>query len=463
MTRTPSGLRLAPLLLASALACSSAGGTAPAPAPAPGAMAPPSGVPPVSVPASAGPSFDAAVTGNGWVDGFAAAGSRYFREVAGIRGQPFDLKELATGDEQSKACGKDWRASSARSVSTVTPDVNRQARTAGFSLGATATARRGYWHTKATLSCTTINRTDAQAATMARGQAWIDLGGAAGDRDQLLIETTGLDAGEWALSVTDSAGQKLTPTQAANTFTAVLTNGGRYSVAASVTARAATAGTRDSVEQRVRATVRVSSLRNALTVGTGRTPLPDLALPVEVNLPGKELAERLQAILAGYQPCAAKPGCGGKVSDLAVQSVTVRPSGGGALVALTLAGTKRTPMVVSLVGQVQVGNDSLRLTDLRLVAGQIEITKKKDLVAAAGQFAERAGTARVGLASRTGPAEAELRGRFPVRIGDLCVSGTNGTPSFLGSQPASSAADFTLVFGATPGLIEPCARGRTAP
>jgi hypothetical protein len=459
MIRIARGVRLAPLLVAGALACSSAGGAAPAPVP----VAPPSDLPPVRIPEGVAPSFDGAVTGNGWVDGFAAAGSKYFREVAGVRGQTFELKEVATGDEQGKACGKDWRASSARSISTVTPDVNRTAGSAGFSLSAIAMARRGYWHTKATLSCTTINRTDAQAATMARGQAWIDLGGGAGDRDQLLIETTGLDAGEWALSVTDSAGQKLAPVQTANTFVAALSRGGRYSVAASVTARAAPAGARDSVEQRLRATVRVSSLRNALAAGTGRTPLPGLELPLEVNVAGRELAEQVQAALARVHPCAVKPGCGGKVSDLSVQSVSVRPAGGGARVDLVLAGSKRTPLTVSLIGLLQVRDDSLRLTDLRLAAGQPEIAKKKDLVAAAKAFGDRAAAAAVGLAARTDPVSAELRGRFPVKVGELCVSGTNGAPVFLGSRPAVEPSDFTLVFGAAPGLIEPCPRGRTAP
>jgi hypothetical protein len=263
--------------------------------------------------------------------------------------------------------------------------------------------------------------------------------------------------------VTDSGGQKLATTQVANTFTAELPRGGRYSVAASVTARAATAGARDSVEQRLRAVVRVSSLRNALAVGTGRTPLPGLELPIEVSLPGKEVAALIQATLAGFQPCAAKPGCGGKVSDLAAQSVTVTPAGGGATVTLMIGGTKRTTTAVALVGRVEVRDDSLRLSELRLASGQPEVAKKKELMAVVAAMGERAATAAVALAPRTAPAEAELRGRFPVRIGDLCVSGTNGTPVFEGSRPAASSADFVLLFGATPGLIEPCARGRSSP
>ena len=159
----------------------------------------------------------------------------------------------------------------------------------------------------------------------------------------------------------------------------------------------------------------------------------------------------------------AKPGCGGKVSDVTVQSVSVHPAGGGASVLLMLGGTKRTATPVTLVGLVQVRDDSLHLTDLRLAAGQPDVAKKKELVAVASAVGERAATAAVGLAPRITPAAADLRGRFPVKVGDLCVSGTNGAPAFLGSRPAAESADFALVFGATPGLIEPCARGRSAP
>jgi hypothetical protein len=136
-------------------------------------------------------------TGNGWTDGSASAeaGARYFREVSGSRGQAFELRDAATGDEKDKACGTDWRASAARSLAVVTPEAGRG--TVGFAVNATATARRGSWRTKATLSCTTINYTDAQAATMARGQAWITLGGGTADRDQLVIETGGATTGEW--------------------------------------------------------------------------------------------------------------------------------------------------------------------------------------------------------------------------------------------------------------------------
>jgi hypothetical protein len=184
-----------------------------------------------------------------------------------LLGQVFELKSDATGDEKDLACGKDWRTSTARSAVVVTPDAGRG--TVGFSLSATGSARRGYWRTKATLSCTTINRTDAQAAAMARGQAWITLGGAPDDRYQLVVETTGADANEWALSVADTAGQKIAPTQVGSTLVAAVPGGGRYSVAASVTARAATAGSRDSVEQRARGSVKVSSFRNALAAYTG--------------------------------------------------------------------------------------------------------------------------------------------------------------------------------------------------
>ncbi|HQR17584.1 MAG TPA: hypothetical protein PK948_04415, partial [Gemmatimonadales bacterium] len=345
--------RWSAVLLAGSLACSSGGGAKP-PAAAPAPAAPPADLPPVLALEGPAPSFDGTATGNGWVDGSASAatGARYFREVSGTRGQPFELRNDATGDEKDNACGKDWRASSARSVVVVTPEAGRG--TVGFALSATASARRGYWRTKATLSCTTLNHTDAQAASMARGQAWITLAGGPTDRDELVVETTGSDAGEWALSVTDTAGQRFSPAQVGGAQVAMVPSGGRYSVAASITARVATAGSRDSVEQRLRATVRVSSLRNALAAATGRAPLPELDLPVPITVPAAELAERMQAQLQGYRPCAAPGGCGGKVSDMAATMVTVRPAAGGAVVGMVLSATKKPSLTVRLVGNTRV-------------------------------------------------------------------------------------------------------------
>ncbi len=446
-------------LLAGSLACSSGGG-AKSPEAAPVPAPPPADLPPVLVLEGPAPSFEGIATGNGWVDGSASAeaGARYFREVSGTRGQQFELRNDATGDEKDKACGKDWRASSARSVVVVTPDAGRG--TVGFALSATASARRGYWRTKATLSCTTLNHTDAQAASMARGQAWVTLAGGPADRDQLVVETTGFDAGEWALSVTDTAGQKFTPAQVGTAQVAAIPGGGRYSVAASVTARVSTAGAKDSVEQRLRATVRVSSLRNALAAATGRVPLPELDLPVPITIPAAELAERMQAQLQGYKPCGAPGGCGGKVSDLSTTTVNVRPAGGGAVVELALVATKKNPLTVRLVGNTRVHADSLSLVNLRLAPGQADLAKKRDLSVALARLAERAAGAAVDLAPRTRAADAQLRTRFPVRVGELCSGVMPGSAAFLGTRPAADTTAFLAVFGVTPGLVQPCPKGR---
>ena len=451
--------RWSALLLAWSLACSSGGSPkAPAPAPLPAAAA--ADLPPVLVLEGTAPSFEGVATGNGWVDGSASAeaGARYFREVSGTRGQPFELRNDATGDEKDKACGKDWRASRARSMVEVTPDAGRS--TVGFTLSATAFARRGYWRSKATLSCTTLNHTDAQAASMARGQAWVSLAGGPTDRDQLVVETTGSDAGEWALSVTDTAGQKFTPSPVGTVQVAAISGGGRYSVAASVTARVSTAGAKDSMEQRLRATVRVSSLRNALAAATGRAPLPDLDLPVPVTVPAAELAARMHAMLQGYKPCAVPGGCGGKVSDLSVSTVSVRPAAGGAVVDLVLIATKKNPLSVRLVGATRVHADSLSLVNLRLAPTQADLAKKRDLSVALARFAERAAGAAVDLAPRALEADAQLRSRFPVRVGELCSGVTPGSPAFLGTRPAADTTAFLAVFGVTPGMVQPCPKGR---
>lgn len=445
------------VLVASALACSG-GGSTPAEAPAPAAA--PAEAPPVTVVLSAAPSFEGVTTGNGWVDGSATAATstRYFREVAGTQGQVFELKGEATGDEKDKACGTDWRASTARSVVLVTPDAGKGS--VGFALSATATARRGSWRTKATLSCTTLNTTEAQAATMARGQSWVTLGGGPADLDQLVIETTGSTTGEWALSVTDAAGQKYPTTQTGATLVAAVPGAGRYSVAASVTARAATAGAKDSVEQRLRATVKVTSLRNALAAALGTAPLPNLDAPYTVEVAAAALADPIEAALAGYQPCAAKPGCAGKVSDLSVSSASVWAADGGMVVEVTLVGKKRSPMVVRLVGLSEVRSDSLRVADLRLAAGQTQVSKKRDLTAALGLFAARASAVAVSLAPMSSTAESQLRARFPVRVGDQCAEARATPATFLGTTPAADSTAIRVYFGVTPSPLQPCSRPR---
>jgi hypothetical protein len=448
----------AALLLIGALACSR-GGSGPA-VEAPTPAAPPAQAPPVLVEPAAASSFEGVATGNGWVDGSATAetGTRYFREVSGARGQVFELKGDAIGDEKDKACGTDWRASMARSVVLVTPDAGKG--TAGFTLNATATARRGFWRTKATLSCTTLNRTDAQAATMARGQAWVTLGGGTADRDQLVIETSGSTTGEWALSVTDTAGQKYPTEQVGSTLVATVPGAGRYSVAASVTARAATAGGKDSVEQRLRATVKVSSLRYTLASALGTPPMPNLDLPYSADVPASALAGPIGAALVGYQPCATKPGCAGKVSDLSISSATVWAAGGGAVLELTLVGRKRPPLAIRLVGSTDVQSDSLRLGNLRLAEGQAQVSKKKDLGAAVAFFAAKASTVAAPLAPESSAAESALRARLPVRIGDLCLEAPGGPAKFLGTMPAADSTAFRAVFGVTPGAPQACGRSK---
>lgn len=458
MTSSLRRSHAASLLLIGALACSSGGSGPAVEAPAP--AAPPAQAPPVLVEPAAASSFEGVVTGNGWVDGSATAeiSTRYFREVSGARGQVFELKGDAIGDEKDKACGTDWRASMARSVVLVTPDAGQG--TAGFTLNATATARRGFWRTKATLSCTTLNRTDAQAATMARGQAWIVLGGGAADRDQLVIETSGSTAGEWAISVTDTAGQKYATDQIGSTLIAAVPGAGRYSVAASVTARAATAGGKDSVEQRLRATVKVSSLRTTVASALGTPPLRNLDLPFSVEVPASTLTDPVMAALAGYQPCATKPGCAGKVSDLSVSAAAVWAAGGGAIVELTLVGKKHPAMAVRLVGITDVRSDSLRLGNLRVAEGQAQVSKKKDLSAAVARFAARASTVAAPLAPGFPAAESRLRARLPVRVGDLCLEAPAGSATFLGTTPAADSTAFRAVFGVTPSALQACGRSK---
>ena len=169
MMRAFRSRHAAPLFLAAALACSSGGGAkAPEAAPVPAAM--PSDIPPVRVVLGTAPSFEGVATGNGWTDGSASAEAGHGTSGslrlawAGVR---------AAGRRHRRREGQGVRHRLARLGRTLAgcrdPEAGRG--TVGFAVNATATARRGSWRTKATLSCTTINYTEAQAATMARGQA----------------------------------------------------------------------------------------------------------------------------------------------------------------------------------------------------------------------------------------------------------------------------------------------------
>ena len=288
----------------------------------------------------------------------------------------------------------------------------------------------------------------------------ITLGGGPADRDQLVIETGGATTGEWALSVTDAAGQKYATTPIGSTLVASVPGGGRYSVAASVTARAATAGGKDSVEQRLRATVKVTSLRNAMAAKWEGAPLPDLDLPLTDGHPARNSRRKCSRHLRGTGPVSPSRDAEGKASDLSVQSVTVLPAGGGGMVEMVVVGTKREPTTVRMVGVSEVRGDSLRLADLRLAAGQPNVEKKKDLRAAMEHFGRRAASAAVPTGFDYVILSVIGRGKFPVRVGDLCVEPLPpGTASFLGTVPSpDDSTEFLTYFSLTPGPLQTCGR-----
>jgi hypothetical protein len=146
------------------------------------------------------------------------------------------------------------------------------------------------------------------------------------------------------------------------------------------------------------------------------------------------------------------------VSDLAVSAASVWAAGGSAVVELTLVGKKRTPMAVRLVGAPEARLDSLRLVNLRLSDGQPQVSKKKDLSAAVALFAARASLVAAPLTPRSTAAEAQLRERFPVRVGDLCLNPPSAPATFLGTMPAPDSTAFRAVFGLTPTPLQPCGR-----
>jgi hypothetical protein len=127
-------------------------------------------------------------------------------------------------------------------------------------------------------------------------------------------------------------------------------------------------------------------------------------------------------------------------------------------VELTLVGKKRAPMTVQLVGMTEARSDSFRLGNLRLADGQAQVSKKKDLSAAVALFATRASLVAAPLTPRSTAAEAQLRERFPVRVGDLCLNPPSAPATFLGTMPAPDSTAFRAVFGLTPTPLQPCGR-----
>jgi hypothetical protein len=441
--------------VAALLGCSAGGGAAPAGP----ATAPVSAAPAVRVPPAVEPTFSATVTGNGWVDGTVGGGARYFRETGGTTNQPFDLRGSELGDEKDKACGKDWRPSEARSIVTVTPQIDPAQRTAGFTLIADATSARGRWREKGVLTCTTVSRSDAQSASMARGLIAVTLGGPVGGRDRLFIDTTGFSIGEWAFRVSDTGGTPLATERLGTGLVAEVPGPGSYEVVASVTARAA-AATRDSIAQRLRASVRIASLRNSIAAATGRYPTPDMLVPFDAVLPTPEISGLIQRSLATYQPCGTKPGCAGKVFDASVRAVWVRSLGGGVAIDLVFAGTKRAPINIRLIGEPEVRGDSLYLTSAHLDPAQRDVAGKRDLADASARLAGRIAATGYPIAGPLREGEQAVRSRFPVSWGAVCVGAADAPPAFMGLRPVADSTALAVVFAIAPEPARPCPRPR---
>ena len=130
------------------------------------------------------------------------------------------------------------------------------------------------------------------------------------------------------------------------------------------------------------------------------------------------------------------------------------------MVEMVVVGTKREPTTVRMVGVSEVRGDSLHLADLRLAAGQPRVEKKKDLRAAMEHFGRRAASAAVPTGFDNATLSVIARGKFPVRVGDLCVEPLPpGTASFLGTVPSpDDSTAFVAYFKLTPGPLQPCGR-----
>jgi hypothetical protein len=427
-----------------ALAACAAGGPAPAASPAPDVTA--ATPPPVRVPEDR--PYALTVTTRGDVAVEVTAGTaRGRRDTTGAFGAPVDLQEAGAGDERTKACGREWRQSEARASGTVTP---RRATGPGVSevtLSVSASARRGFYREKGVLTCTQRMESPAAANARARFRTAIALSAGEGVRDRLMVQVLGQPYSRLGITLADSAGRSLplTPAPGGDAMAELPGSGsyvlsGSISTAAQPERQAAAEGTR-------RATVRLHSLRDALTSAFGSPPTPDLLVPFDVPLDAREISLALsQAVLGGAQawrPCPDDTACGGRGEDLLVTGVRAVPAAGGVRVTYGMQGRRGRVDTVAFVGDFEGERDSLRLVSLALAGGSLD---RRDLAAVSAILRDRLAAARVGVGSALNVAAAPLVGRFPVPWGGACVARAEGAV-FRGLRPPSNPELFLAAYG----------------
>jgi hypothetical protein len=252
----------------------------------------------------------------------------------------------------------------------------------------------------------------------------VTLSGPVGGRDRLFIDTTGFSTGEWAFRVSDTGGNPLATERLGTGLVAEVPGPGNYEVVASVTARAAAAA-RDSLAQRLRASVRVASLRNAIAAATGRYPTPD-EVPFDAVISAGDI--RVDSTGAGELPAVRlSPAARGSSMPRCARSGSV--ARGRAAIDLVFAGTKRAPSTW-LIGRQRFAGTRLYFTSAHLDPS-LQDRRKRDLADAAAKLAGRI-AANHPIAPRQEGGQAVIGSRYlgrRVRRGGEYAARVPGTPA----------------------------------
>ena len=438
MTRLLRTERLAAVLAGLALtACASGGGS---PESAEPEIAPVA-LPAVRVPEDRPFALTVAVRGDVLLD-LAAGTTRSRRDSTASFGAALEMAETRAGDERGKACGREWRGSEARASASVAPRKGDGQGVTEVALAATVRATNGHYREKGVLTCTQRKESPANASARARFRMAIALSAGEGVQDRVMLQITGQPFSRLNLTLSDSAGTQL-PLEAAPSggVTGTLPGPGAYVLGGWLQSAVQPTGARPADGSR-RATLRLLSLRDALTAAYGGPPTPDLLLPYDVSLDARELSASLTQAIAGaegWRPCPNR--CGERGEDLLVTGARVAPAGGGVRITYQFSGERDT---VSYLADLEGEGDSLRFASIALAGGSID---RRDLTAANVTLQDRLAAARIGVGERLAAATRDVEAKLPVAWGPACVVRGEGSPVFRGLRPPSDPELFTAAYG----------------
>ncbi len=449
-------MRPLPLLLPllALTACASGGGPASAPAPEVAAATPP----PVRVPEDR--PYALSVTTRGDVSVEVTAGTaRGRRDTTGAFGAPVDLQQAGAGDERGKACGREWRQSEARASGGVAPRRGEGPGVSEVTVSVAASARRGFYREKGVLTCTQRVESPASANARARFRMAVAFTAEEGVRDRLMVQVSGQPYSRLGLTLSDSAGQALALAPAPGGDAMVeLPRAGTYVLSGSLSV-AAQPERPAPVEGSRRATVRLLSLRDALTAAFGSPPTAELLVPFDVPLDARELSLGFTRAVLGdaqaWRPCPDESVCGGRGEDILVTGVRATPAGGGVRLTYGMQGRRGRVDTVAFLAEFEGERDSLRPVSLALAGSSLD---RRDLAAVSPVLRERLAGARVGVGPSLNAAAAPLVGRFPVAWGGACVPRAEGA-QFRGLRPPANPELFLAAYGLPLEPAVPCPPG----